>query len=202
MISEQIEKYCQFIRVIMGRIDAHFENQKEYIHCKEGCALCCKNGEYPCSELEFEFLKIGFMNLERSVQETIINKVLLLKSQKELSKDKKFIYECPFLINDRCSVYKYRMIICRTFGLPYYEDNKDKGEKNVLKVPFCMEQGLNYSDVYDTKTKKLSDELFKKGGYKNEPLAYNLSLEFLMTRFGKEIMELDFGEIKPLIEWL
>ena len=55
-----MEKYFQFIRVIMERINAHFEAQKEYIHCKEGCALCCKNGEYPCSELEFEFIKLGF----------------------------------------------------------------------------------------------------------------------------------------------
>ncbi len=202
MNPELFDKYCQFLRVIMGRIDDHFENQKEYIHCKEGCAYCCKNGEYPCSELEFEFLKIGFMTIDKDLQQLIINKVLKLKAEKDNCKDKKFIYECPFLINDRCSIYKYRMIICRTFGLPYYEDNKEKGEKNVLKIPFCMYQGLNYSDVYDKKTDKLSDELFKKGGYKNEPLAYNLSLEFLMERFGKEIMNLDFGDEKPLIDWL
>ena len=91
------------------------------------------------------------------------------------------------------------MIICRTFGLPYYEMENGKER---IKVPFCMEQGLNYSDVFDKKTQKLSKDLFEKTNHKTEPLAYNLSLEFLMTKFGKEIMDIDFGEEKTLIEWL
>lgn len=201
MKDNQLDAYCQFIRVIMSRIDEHFENQKEYIHCKEGCSHCCKNGEYPCSELEFEFIKAGFMTLDKDIQESIIKKVLEIKAQKAINKDKKFIYECPFLINDKCSIYKYRMIICRTFGLAYYEEGKE-GEKKALKAPFCMNQGLNYSEVYDPNTKTFSTELFKKTGYKNEPIAYNLGVEFLIEKFGKEIMNLDFGEIKTLIEWL
>ena len=80
MKENQIEEYCQFIRVIQSRIDEHFEKQKEYIHCKEGCAYCCKNGEYPCSELEFEFIKLGFMALEKEIQQKIIDKVLKLKA--------------------------------------------------------------------------------------------------------------------------
>ena len=111
------------------------------------------------------------------------------------------MHKCPFLINHRCSVYPYRMIICRTFGLSYYD--KDEYEKrNVLKVPFCIEQGLNYSEVYDQGNKTFSTELFKKTGYKKEPLTYNLGVEFLVKKFGQEIMDLDFGEFKRLIDWL
>ena len=185
----------------MERINAHFEDQKEYIHCKEGCSLCCEKGEYPCSELEFEFLKIGFMSLDKEIQQQIVNNVIQLKAEKDKCTDKIFMHKCPFLINHRCSVYPYRMIICRTFGLSYYD--KDEYEKrNVLKVPFCIEQGLNYSEVYDQKNKSFSTELFKKTGYKKEPLTYNLGVEFLVKKFGQEIMDLDFGEFKRLIDWL
>ena len=199
--QERMDKFYQFIRVIMERINSHFEDQKEYIHCKEGCSLCCEKGEYPCSELEFEFLKIGFMSLDRETQQQIVNNTIALKIEKEKCTDKIFMHKCPFLINHRCSVYPYRMIICRTFGLSYYD--KDEYEKrNVLKVPFCIEQGLNYSEVYDQENKTFSTELFKKKKKKKEPLTYTLGVEFLVKKFGQEIMDLDFGEFKRLIDWL
>ncbi|MBP3821389.1 hypothetical protein J6G99_07090 [bacterium] len=204
MKENQIEKYCQFIRVIMERINSHFDDQKEYIKCREGCSLCCQNGEYPCSELEFEFLKIGFMSLEHNIQKIIVEKVEKLKQQQVLCNNgEKFIYECPFLIDNKCSVYKFRMIICRTFGLSYFTlADKQKGS-NIIKVPFCcMQNGLNYSEVYDVEKNTFSNEKFKKGNFKKEPMAYNLSNDFLMEKFGKEIMDIDFGEIKPLIDWL
>lgn len=202
MKENQMEGYFQFIRVIMERINAHFEAQKEYIHCKEGCALCCKNGEYPCSELEFEFIKLGFVTLPAETQQIIIDKIIKLKEEKsKLKEGEKFIYECPFLMDDRCSIYRNRMIICRTFGLSYY-DQDDETKKNTLKVPFCMNNGLNYSEVYDKEKNTFSSDMFKQTGYKTEPVAYNLGVQFLIEKFGKDIMDLDFGEIKALIDWL
>lgn len=199
--KERMEKFYQFIRVIMERINSHFEDQKEYIHCKEGCSLCCEKGEYPCSELEFEFLKQGFSLLNKDIQQQIVENIVQLKKEKAEFDGKLFMHKCPFLINHRCSVYPFRMIICRTFGLSYYEKATYE-EKNTLKVPFCIEQGLNYSEVYDKENQTFSTELFKKTGYKKEPLTYNLDVEFLVKKFGQEIMDLDFGEFKRLLDWL
>lgn len=198
MIAKQLENYITFLRVLSNRLDEHFENQKEYIHCKEGCSHCCKNGQYPCTELEFEFLKMGFYNLPIDQKKQIVDNIIKLKQLQE--KSEKFYYECPFLINDRCSVYNFRMIICRTFGLAYHINN-DKTGKTMLKSPFCMEIGLNYSEVYDNKTKTFSMEKFKHSGYKQEPLAYNISTNFLKTEFGEKVMNIDFGEEKALIDW-
>ena len=199
MKENQIAAYCQFLRVLQGRLQEHFEDQKEYIHCKEGCAHCCKNGEYPCSELEFEFLKIGFAQLDAQTQRIIVDNIVQLKKDKENFKGEQFLYKCPFLIDDRCSVYNFRMIICRTFGLAYY---REEDEKKNMRAPFCMEFGLNYGDVYDKETKTFSKELFEKSGHKTEPVAYNTGVQFLMEKFGKEIMDIDFGEEKTLIDWL
>ena len=93
------------------------------------------------------------------------------------------------------------MIICRTFGLSYYDYNEQSG-KNELKFPFCVLQGLNYSEVYDKETKGFSTELFNESGYKNEPMAHNLGVESLMNKFGKDVMRLEFGKLKMLIDWL
>ena len=202
MNTEFLEKYCQFLRIVQNRINEHFEEQKEYICCREGCSFCCQKGNYPCSEAEFNFLKLGFMKLDKETAQTVINKILQIKAEKQKSKEQNFSYECPFLKDNRCSVYEHRMLICRTFGLLYYEDKSTAGEKNIFKMPFCIEKGLNYSSVYNFEKNSLSSELVKKLGYKTDPLAYNLSSEYLMQKFGKEIMNLDFGEVKPLIDWL
>ena len=152
--------------------------------------------------MEFEFLKIGFMTLPIDTQQKIVNKIVQLKAEKSVFQGKKFIHECPFLLDDKCSIYRFRMIICRTFGLAYYEQSEDPEKPSTIKSPFCMEQGLNYSDVFDKETKTFSKEKFLKTGNKKEPVAYNLGLENLKSKFGKDIMNLDFGETKPLLDWL
>ena len=202
MDKKELELYCQFLRVINQRIDEHFENQKEFICCKEGCAMCCKNAQYPCSKLEFEFLKIGFSSLPLEKQKIIISNIEHIKNELKEHKEGKFIYTCPFLINDRCSVYNFRMIICRTFGLAYYKETDKENEPNVINVPFCVYDGLNYSTVYDVESKTLSSKKKENLHYKNEPVAFNLDMKSLKEKFGQDIMNLDFGEEKALIDWL
>ena len=50
--------------------------------------------------------------------------------------------QCPFLIENSCSIYPYRPIICRVHGLAYL------CKENLVKVPYCANNGLNYKDVY------------------------------------------------------
>jgi hypothetical protein len=40
---------------------------------------------------------------------------------------------CPLLVNDRCSIYEARPLICRTQGLPLLLEAEDGG----LEVDFC-----------------------------------------------------------------
>ena len=199
MKEETINDYAQFLLLLTSKINAHFERQKEYLHCKEGCSMCCEQGEYPCSELEYEFLKIGMTLLDEATLKEIEENVAKIKEEKANFKGKNFSYKCPFLINKRCSIYNFRMIICRTFGIPFYmeEDNI-----LVLKIPFCVHHGLNYSEVYDPVEKTFSQQMYEKTGYKNPPLASNFSLSFIINKLGKEAMKLDFGEEKSLIDWM
>lgn len=202
MDEKTLEAYCQFIRVINKSIGEHFEDQKEFICCKEGCAECCKNAQYPCSKLEFEFLKIGFMSLPLETQQIIMQNIEQIRQQVIAHKEGTFSYVCPFLINDKCSVYNFRMIICRTFGLAYYDEKKNEEDQNTIKVPFCVHNGLNYSTVYDVKSNTLSSKKREELHYTHEPVAYNLDMKNLKEKFGKEVMDLDFGEEKALIDWL
>ncbi len=201
MDREVFEKYSQFVRVITQNIWEHFDNQKEYICCKEGCSRCCESGDYPCSNLEFEYLQLGFYLTNGATKDIVQENIDKLKKEKENSEDKKFMYRCPFLIDNKCCVYNFRPIICRTFGLAYAKNNDD-GTLSELKIPFCVNMGLNYSEVYDSEKNALLTTLYKQKGFKTEPMAFNLDTKTLIKKVGQDMLNLDFGEIKPLIDWL
>lgn len=195
---EDFAKYKQYLNTIQEVLDGYFEEQKEYICCKKGCALCCENGAYPYSELEFKYLLLGFFKIEPKEQQEVIKRIQELKKHfAELEEKKGFMYRCPFLSEDKtCTVYDYRGLICRTFGLiTQHEDGK-------YTLPFCSSMGLNYSKVYNDENKKIDYDAVKNLGYKEWPKARKTNLKTLMSEKMFECEPLQFGEIKSMVEWL
>ena len=47
------KRYEIFLYTLNKELQKMFDNQAEFIKCKEGCSYCCEQGEYPFSELEF-----------------------------------------------------------------------------------------------------------------------------------------------------
>lgn len=182
-----ISRYKEFLDFIDAKLEKMFESQKAFISCQKGCAYCCKEGEYPLSELEFLTLMFYYNELEDSIRDKINENIVnLLKSERTK------MYQCPFLIDNQCAVYPMRAIICRTFGLISYDE---KGKK---RIPFCVEIGLNYADVFDKDNKKIIN-LAKDG---SEPLAFNIDRKFLRSKEFEKQFNIFFGEDKSLIEWL
>lgn len=188
------EKYLSFIQ---EKISKFFDKQKDYIACKKGCAKCCKNAQYPYSEIELKYLLCGFLNLDNDTKEKIEKNFEKIKQQKANFKGEKFLYTCPFLIDESCSVYNHRGLVCRTFGLITAPQN----ENEKTKIPFCCFEGLNYANVYDKETKMLSEELVIKNGFKNNPTGFNISYKFLTNEDFEKAFNFKFGEKKALIDW-
>lgn len=196
-----IEKYKKYLELVGQKLlKKYFEQQKEYIHCKEGCSHCCESGQYPFSDVEFQYAMLGYNELSENQKNIIQAKVKEIKEQQNSdSSDDDFMYECPFLINKTCSIYEHRGIICRTHGLMFFVTDKNGKSKN--KIPNCVHLGLNYSNVYDETTKTISIEKWKTTTIETEPVAYNLGLKFLLNNVLTEELELKFGEEKALIDW-
>lgn len=190
--NTNISNYIFYLSYLNKKLEDFFEQQEPYICCKKGCSKCCQNGEYPFSKIEFDYLMVGFLKLPVDIQQKIIHKV---KKLKETKTGEAFTHECPFLLNNECSVYNYRGIICRSFGLMSISD------EGASKIPFCAFEKLNYSNVIDTKTRIISEEKFKKLGVEKEPLAYNVSYKFLTSKNIEQNFEIDFGDKKPLLDW-
>ena len=205
--NDELANYKVYLNLIEEQmLNKYFEEQKPYICCKAGCSHCCEKGQYPVTKIELAYLLLGFSQLSDEQKTEILNKIQNLKQEKikfetENSNSKEgFMYECPFLQDHKCSVYDYRAIICRTHGLMFFVDDVKTGEpKN--KIPFCVNLGLNYSNIYDEETKTLSDVKMYKLGIEQEPLAYNLSLKTLLNNDIAKNLDFEFGEVKTMIDW-
>lgn len=192
---DDINKYRIYLQYLNKKLGEYFEEQSPYIFCKAGCSSCCEKGEYPFTEVEFTYLMLGVRTLDKDTFQKIEQNMIKIKKDKEACNNKKFLHACPFLINKKCSVYDFRGIICRSHGLAFF--SKDE---HVL-VPACVDEGLNYSNVYDFDTKTISSEKYKQIGIKQEPLAHNVGVYYLTNNEITKTLELDFGEIKPMYEW-
>lgn len=192
-----IERYTAYLDMLTKKIENFFNKQQPYIFCQKGCAKCCKNAQYPFTEIEYKYLMIGYKTLPLKTQIEIKKNILLTLKDKHMSKEKTFTYVCPFLINNTCSVYKYRGIICRTFGLLVAEEDGSGSD-----IPFCALEGLNYSNVYDSKKHLISSVMYKKLGVTEEPVAFNVQYNFLTSKDFAKGYGFEFGKTKPLIEWI
>lgn len=194
MRENPINKYKTYLNFLDTKLEKFFDSQKPFIFCKKGCAKCCKNAQFPYSAIEMRYLLEGLSNLDENEQKKIEQNIRKILKEKKYFKGKKFRYDCPFLINDICSVYKYRGIVCRTFGLMTQINSQ-------IHAPFCTFQGLNYSNVLNLRTKTISQRKYKKLAVKEEPLGFNISYKYLTHEEFEKAFGICFGENKPLIEW-
>jgi len=183
-----LKRYENFLKEFDKELEKIFNSQIKYLKCKKGCSKCCEFGDYPFSQLEFLYLTKGYLNLDYErrliVQKNIKN--LLLKKEKFTGAG--FEHICPFLINNECSVYEYRGLVCRTFGVCYYDE-----EKGFVKVPECVEFGLNYSGFYDEKTKELNISDIPN---------INLKIDKIFESEIAKKYNLDYGLIRPMLDWM
>lgn len=184
-----LSRYEKFLKDFDAVMADMFKKQARYVKCKKGCSLCCEIGDYPFSQIEFSYLTQGFINLpndKKSIIQQNIKK--LVEEKKSFKGNGRFEHKCPFLIDNECSVYPYRGIVCRTFGIGYYDDVKD-----YVKLPECVHYGLNYSEFYDKESHTLSI---------NNIINVNLRIDRVLESKLAEAYNFEHGDIRPMLEWL
>ena len=190
------KRYEIFLYTLNKELQKMFDNQAEFIKCKEGCSYCCEQGEYPFSELEFNYLIEGYKQLDSNTKKIIKENIKQINKEKSKNTDKMFMHKCPFLIDKRCSVYKNRGIICRTFGL-LCEHNDGR-----LTIPFCHEYGLNYAQLYDKELGQLIDERDGIKLSKTEPAAFRIERDNIMNLSIAKNLNIVWGDSKTMIDFI
>jgi len=180
-----LNQYEKFLKEFDKKLKKYFASQSQYIKCQKGCTNCCEIGEYPFSRLEAEYIMFGLPKLPNHVQQKIRQNIKNLIETKKKNLTERFVYKCPFLIDNLCSLYERRSITCRTFGLAYLCGGK-------IKLPECANLGLNYSEIYDSQKHEISLP---------DPITDSLRIDSILKSPLAEKYELECGEIRPLVEW-
>lgn len=183
-----IENFEKFLKSVNDDIEKIFNNQKEYIHCKEGCSYCCERGDYPLSEIEYEYMMIAYNKLKQETKELIKRNIQEIENTDS--------YKCPFLIDNNCSIYAHRPFVCRTFGILTEDAN------GIPSFPFCATIGKNYSEIYDKEKQHLSASLVEQKGFKVFPRFFRLSNKVIMNIPLAKKLNINFGESKKMVDFL
>lgn len=189
-MQNKFSDYEKFLNIVDEDLTKIFEYQKEYIFCKPGCSLCCRRGDFPMSSIEFDYLMQEYNNLSGEIKSEVLNNI------KALVKTDCDSYTCPFLTNNKCSIYSHRPIVCRTFGV-LTEDSKGNPS-----FPFCTTEGLNFSQIYDKEKQRLSSALVKEHNFKIFPKIFRLSNNVVMNLPLAKELNINFGEAKRMIDFL
>lgn len=181
----------------MPMLEKYFDEQKEFIKCQEGCANCCSQGNYPVTELEYSYMLLAYNELPESQKEEILQKTMdiLKRRQKFIQTNdiKEFRYKCPFLKDNKCSIYNNRALVCRIHGL-IIKDTED----GAPGIPHCVKDGLNFSNACDENFKILTEDVLQSKGFEKRPIAYNISYGTLI----KLEESIDFGDVRMMAEWV
>lgn len=148
MEKEIFEEYLSIREEIDAQCTKLWEQHNSYMQCKNGCSSCCQSFKVLPVELHAIIEGIGSDEIEHHTEEQE--------------------GACAFLINNSCSIYNWRPVICRTHGYPLVRLNE---ETESYEISFC---DLNF--------KKFSLDQFHMANVYQEDL-YTSKLYMLNKKF-------------------
>ncbi len=121
-------KYQQLIADVDQLTAQLNERYKAHLECRAGCSGCCHH-HLSIFPVEAAAVKSAIQVLPKASQEIIKQQAVNILEQEAKGNP----VACPLLVEDKCSIYNSRPIICRTQGLPLLYEAEDGN----LEVDFC-----------------------------------------------------------------
>lgn len=120
-MGKHLEEYKALRDEIDARCGDLWKQHNSNMKCASGCSSCCQ--AFKILPIEHEYIQEKIKDLDFEINENI----------------KKG--ECKYLVDNKCSIYDHRPIICRTHGFPLVRLNEELEE---YEVSFCH---LNFKGV-------------------------------------------------------
>ena len=99
------EKYRKLIEKTDKLTKSLEKTHRQHMQCRLGCSFCC---------MDYSLFPVEFYAIAGQLKQEEIRIKPDAKSD-----------ECIFLVNNACTIYGFRPMICRTHGLPLLYTNED-----------------------------------------------------------------------------
>jgi Fe-S-cluster containining protein len=110
---------------LSARLSAHYST---HLVCRAGCSTCCRH-HISVFPVEAAAISAAVEDLPPDLRATVETQAGEVVQREARGAE---VY-CPLLVDDRCTIYSARPLICRTQGLPIIYEAED-GEQ---EVDFC-----------------------------------------------------------------
>lgn len=110
---------------ISSRYSAH-------LNCHAGCSGCCQH-HLSVFAVEAAAIRQAINSLPQETQDRVHQQAIAINEQESRGER----VACPLLVDNKCSIYEQRPLICRTQGLPLLIQSEDETEEGAGEVDFC-----------------------------------------------------------------
>jgi hypothetical protein len=136
ILSEQQEKELE---AIYDKLQQEYERVAGILDFScSGCPdNCCDSYFLHHTYAEWAHLWLGVRQLEPERQQTLIARATayVKECERELAAGRRPQIMCPLNEAGRCVLYKYRLLVCRTHGVPA---NMTRPDSRTLRFPGCF----------------------------------------------------------------
>lgn len=141
------EAYTQLLRDLDQLCQALSSKHAAHLSCQAGCSGCCLPG-LSVFPVEAYALHSALLTLPPKQKQDVLLQALQAQTEEGLP-------HCPLLLENLCSVYAARPVICRTHGLPVHFQDSEAVEGEVF-LDVCP---LNFTASGSLESLNLSDTL-------------------------------------------
>jgi Fe-S-cluster containining protein len=126
------QKFIEQVDRITAKLQARYS---KHLVCRAGCSGCCHH-HLSVFAVEAEESRAAIEALPSPIRARVEEQAREVIKREDRGEP----VACPLLVDDRCSIYESRPLICRTQGLPLLMEAED-GER---EVDFCP---LNFTEA-------------------------------------------------------
>jgi uncharacterized protein len=141
MSSKHYQQLIQQVEKLTGKLN---ERYRTHLQCRAECSGCCHH-HLSVFPVEAATITSAIQALPQATRERIHQQAEAVKKSEARLEN----VVCPLLVDDHCSIYEARPLICRTQGLPLLFEAEDGQQE----VDFCP---LNFTS--DDAIAELDDE--------------------------------------------
>jgi uncharacterized protein len=123
-----VAPYEQLIRQIDALTNTLSAHYAKHLICHAGCSGCCQH-HLSVFPVEAAHVKAAIVALPDELRARIEQQARAVNEREAQDQP----VACPLLVEERCSIYEARPLICRTQGLPLLLEAEDGGQE----VDFC-----------------------------------------------------------------
>jgi len=127
------EEYANLVTDVDSLAARLTERYRSHLVCRAGCSGCCDH-DLSVFEVEADAVRTAVQALPAGLRQRLARQVR--EAQEHNARGEPVA--CPLLVNNRCSIYEARPIICRSQGLPLLY----RAEDGNPEVDYCL---LNFT---------------------------------------------------------